>query len=134
MDHPEECSICLEPLAISAVSGLECSHRFHTKCLVEYTLAMSTTKKDILCPLCRKEVAKAPAPPVLPRAPVYLGEATHFAIVIDDHGHAQPRLLDTTLDAYESSAQCRMVVGFISFMVPACCLFLLLNLMSNTVP
>jgi hypothetical protein len=45
----EPCSICMEPI-IKAGMELECGHRFHSKCGVEWL------KKHNSCPLCRGKV------------------------------------------------------------------------------
>lgn len=54
-----ECSICLEPLE-EHVLTLECTHKFHSQCMLKY---IETKKNNAECPLCRKKlVIPIPAP------------------------------------------------------------------------
>lgn len=62
----EECSICLELLKKNVIT-LNCNHRFHTNCILNWTnnnnnLLYSHDKNFYiikgLCPLCKKEYFK----------------------------------------------------------------------------
>lgn len=51
-----ECSICLDPLQTS-ICTIECGHKFHTKCLIEYA---KSQEKSIKCPICRGQILETP--------------------------------------------------------------------------
>lgn len=49
-NNDECCSICIDVLDKN-ITELECSHKFHSKCIIEY--AAKATNKNIPCPICR---------------------------------------------------------------------------------
>lgn len=60
IDNQETCAICLELLGEGGKNTchLDCSHRFHTECLLQ------SFQRDVRCPICRVDMV-AP-PPVTP--------------------------------------------------------------------
>jgi len=51
-NEPESCSICLNPARKTrGVKDLRCGHRFHKKCIDEWSVRGGNT-----CPMCRKTI------------------------------------------------------------------------------
>ena len=49
----EDCAICLEPFGGAAVSALDCNHRLHERCLLQW---LSSTGRSPDCPLCKAPI------------------------------------------------------------------------------
>jgi hypothetical protein len=52
--HTDDCSICLESLAMKTINSLPCGHSFHHVCLYQ-----AFEKKLYTCPLCRYDLVEA---------------------------------------------------------------------------
>jgi hypothetical protein len=55
LENEDTCPICLNELSKQNVCTTICNHRFHTSCLIKYSL---TKKVTVQCPLCRNELIK----------------------------------------------------------------------------
>lgn len=53
VDDDEECPICLEHLSGATVSALDCNHRHHERCLLQW---LSSTGRSPDCPLCKTPI------------------------------------------------------------------------------
>lgn len=49
LDHPTVCSICYSPISEESKISLECKHKFHGQCIVNWF------KNKTNCPICRNE-------------------------------------------------------------------------------
>ena len=54
MEEDNTCSICIEKLD-TKITTLKCNHKFHSRCILEYTLRC---KNEVICPLCRDSIVK----------------------------------------------------------------------------
>ena len=54
-----ECMICLDTVAEDKSMHLECSHVFHTACMLKY---IAYSKDSVNCPICRKQILKLSQP------------------------------------------------------------------------
>lgn len=81
---------------------------------------MSTSRREVRCPLCREQIAIHPSPPTLPPLPippVYMGEGTHFAIIVDEQ---EERALDSAT----------RILRTLTMLVPATLLFVVLGILA----
>lgn len=51
------CSICLENITDKSMTMPECSHIFHSSCMMKYI--ESNIPNEIKCPICRRSVIKS---------------------------------------------------------------------------
>jgi hypothetical protein len=72
----EECSICYEGITQRAQVRLECSHRFHSRCIRKWV-----DSDHLTCPLCRTTLSEAALEKINPR----LEDSVH-AFLVDFQG------------------------------------------------
>jgi len=53
------CIICLQPLASSASSALDCGHEFHSKCVLKWLTKVDSPS----CPVCKQDTQTMTMPP-----------------------------------------------------------------------
>ena len=98
-----QCSICLENVTEKSMTMPECSHVFHSSCIMKYI--ESNIPKEITCPICRKSVIRAFSlePSTMIQVPLP---------IIMQHMSAIPSstVQDTYERGYISLNQCRMIL------------------------
>jgi hypothetical protein len=57
IESEEECSICFIPLYDHKTITMECGHKYHKKCIINWL------KTKNVCPLCNEQRNMIPLPP-----------------------------------------------------------------------
>ena len=118
--RPEQCAICLDGFdEAEPMQRLECTHTFHTHCLLEWT----EHSHDSLCPVCKKEdpslrAMREEAVAVVVDYPSYLrnlGPLETLATALDDAGPFGPLYDDEPMVLTDPPAALRDWEGGIVF-------------------
>lgn len=111
----EICSICIDVLDKN-ITELECTHKFHSKCIIEY--AAKTTNKNIPCPICRAHVIEIMEPESTPGQESEPILQSSFTPIIMSDGVIIHTYNDYLTDPTPDARACCTSILFALFVVP----------------